>query len=955
MIVRFEESFIYIRVTNTGLDCMGDNALSGLLPGGSASLFLFSEPHFDEKWSKSELIAARLIQGIQPSRHSEGKRRAIIEYVGCLIQKNFNCQVSTYGSVPLKTYLPDGDIDLSTFSWLPHSNEVWANDLRLLLKREEHSNHAKFCVKEVQVIHAEVQIVKCLVDNVVVDISFNQLGGICTLCFLEEVDRLIGKDHLFKRSIILVKAWCYYESRILGAHHGLISTYALETLVLYIFNIFHASLRGPFEVLCKFLQFFSQFDWKHYCVSLGGPITLHDMTAEPPQKDRSDLLFSQDFLFKCTQVYGVSLVGVQDFQGRNFISKNMNVVDPLRVDNNLGRSVNRGNFFRICRAFAYGAKQIEKLLHGSPEELSVNLDEFFRNTKKYCNGYRPDAPTPRLVAVSISAMASMTDEIEEAEVDSPDQSIKKSCEGSRNGSGRLTEADSRSTSELSKDTLESTSTSDKTPRKSRLTLENDRNVSAVHNEYSVAVPSRLKVSETASRRMSKINFSNTNGVPMKANDSLPIANDRTTYNRGSIENARDLSSGENGCNGFCHEADSSAAMPIHRPDPAMPSSMADEQTAMHINNSPSSSILTGDFGSYLISLQECRLMIASQFYAPITFTPPVMFPVQHMYEPYASEGPGRPTSADLNLFTQVLSYNYDQYLNPSFQGLSLQHAYAMPSNRIYQGEVPKSHRGTGTYLPNLRSGMYRDTQPLRNGRGGASSSKVPEWNGISNQDETKVITSRYSHMGVRHEGINTRPEKRNSLERNLQENGYILQEEKLPKVPAATRANAGGTTLKFTSQVPEYKPFIARDTKTPSMQTDMFGPSSKNNDNGFVSLEFGSLGSSFLGRPKKALIYDGPRKDHDGLRFPNPQDLKNGDKADSGEVTAKKVLFNDNQQSLLKSSYELKEEDFPPLSTSSQASKSTGFTTSKDSPIEWPLIPDSSTWSSPKLQQHVDS
>lgn len=192
--------------------------------------------------------------------------------------------------------------------------------------------------------------------------------------------------------------------------------------------------------------------------------------------------------------------------------------------------------------------------------------------------------------------------------------------------------------------------------------------------------------------------------------------------------------------------------------------------------------------------------------------------------------------------------------------------------------------------------MYRDTQPLRNGRGGASSSKVPEWNGISNQDETKVITSRYSHMGVRHEGINTRPEKRNSLERNLQENGYILQEEKLPKVPAATRANAGGTTLKFTSQVPEYKPFIARDTKTPSMQTDMFGPSSKNNDNGFVSLEFGSLGSSFLGRPKKALIYDGPRKDHDGLRFPNPQDLKNGDKADSGEVTAKKVLFNDNQQ-----------------------------------------------------------
>jgi hypothetical protein len=48
---------------------------------------------------------------------------------------------------------------------------------------------------------------------------------------------------------MLIKAWCYHESRILGAHHGLISTYALETLVLYIFNMFHKSLHGPLEVI----------------------------------------------------------------------------------------------------------------------------------------------------------------------------------------------------------------------------------------------------------------------------------------------------------------------------------------------------------------------------------------------------------------------------------------------------------------------------------------------------------------------------------------------------------------------------------------------------------------------------------------------------------------------------------------------------------------------------------
>ena len=33
----------------------------------------------------------------------------------------------------------------------------------------------------------QVKLVKCIVQNIVVDISFNQIGGLCTLCFLEKV------------------------------------------------------------------------------------------------------------------------------------------------------------------------------------------------------------------------------------------------------------------------------------------------------------------------------------------------------------------------------------------------------------------------------------------------------------------------------------------------------------------------------------------------------------------------------------------------------------------------------------------------------------------------------------------------------------------------------------------------------------------------------------------------
>ena len=122
----------------------------------------------------------------------------------------------TFGSVPLKTYLPDGDIDISVFTESQDLKKTWADEVKDILQHEESSENAEFHVKEVQYIQAEVcsfsmcqmcsfhhpifmivasiilqvKIIKCLVENIVVDISFNQLGGLCTLCFLVEVKYL---------------------------------------------------------------------------------------------------------------------------------------------------------------------------------------------------------------------------------------------------------------------------------------------------------------------------------------------------------------------------------------------------------------------------------------------------------------------------------------------------------------------------------------------------------------------------------------------------------------------------------------------------------------------------------------------------------------------------------------------------------------------------------------------
>uniref|UniRef100_J3LNK0 PAP/OAS1 substrate-binding-related domain-containing protein n=1 Tax=Oryza brachyantha TaxID=4533 RepID=J3LNK0_ORYBR len=298
--------------------------------------------------------------------------------------------VFAYGSVPLKTYLPDGDIDLTVLGNTSYGSTL-IDDIYYILQSEEQNSDAEFEVKDLQLINAEVRLIKCTIENIVVDISFNQTGGICALCFLELVDRKVGKKHLLKRSIILIKAWCYYESRLLGAHHGLISTYALETLILYIFNLFHKSLHGPLEVLYRFLEYFSKFDWDNYCISLNGPVALSSLPnqiVEAINTPGGDLLFDKEFLKNSVQK-----TSPKDTNAcyNEFRAKYLNIIDPLKEHNNLGRSVNRASFNRIRTAFSYGAQKLGKVLLLQPELIPDEIYGFFKNTlDRIGSGVRPD-------------------------------------------------------------------------------------------------------------------------------------------------------------------------------------------------------------------------------------------------------------------------------------------------------------------------------------------------------------------------------------------------------------------------------------------------------------------------------------------------------------------------------------------------------------------------------------
>ncbi|XP_027902202.1 uncharacterized protein LOC114162489 [Vigna unguiculata] len=379
------------------------NSGSNFIPNGMVcnEAPLFPKVLDQKRWSQAEGRTRELLTHIQPNHTSEAHRNAVLSYLRSLIVNSVSvpCQVFPFGSVPLKTYIPDGDIDLTVFCDNQHSEDRLIQDIHRILEREEKNEDAQFQVKEVKYIAAKVKIIKCIVDNFVVDVSFNQIGGLGTLCFIEEVDNLINQNHLLKRSIILIKAWCFYESRILGSYHGLFSTYALETLVIYVFHVYNNTFAGPLEVLFRFLDFFSKFDWSKYCVSLRGPVpisSLPNMKAEPPRKDCQKLLLTHQFLNSCESIYGVLCSG-NELKEKPFVSKCVSIVDPLLPNNNIGGSIRKGNFCRIKSAIALGAKRIQRLLSCPEDNVIAEFDLFFKNTwERNGNGYWVDALTYNL-------------------------------------------------------------------------------------------------------------------------------------------------------------------------------------------------------------------------------------------------------------------------------------------------------------------------------------------------------------------------------------------------------------------------------------------------------------------------------------------------------------------------------------------------------------------------------
>ena len=118
--------------------------------------------------------------------------------------------------------------------------------------------------------------VNCSLDaHLRVEIVVNARTDLCMLAFVEEFSGLVGQDNLFKRSLLLIRAWWVYETAsYMGCpikHY--LSDFSLCIMVCAIFNQYHAQIGSPLQALCLFLTEYSGYDGSTHAITLQGIVS----------------------------------------------------------------------------------------------------------------------------------------------------------------------------------------------------------------------------------------------------------------------------------------------------------------------------------------------------------------------------------------------------------------------------------------------------------------------------------------------------------------------------------------------------------------------------------------------------------------------------------------------------------------------------------------------------------
>ena len=395
-----------------------------------------------------ELFVDFILDIIGPNPERENERNNNLSIVQGIISNilskklpDYTTYVLPYGSFPIKTYLKDADIDITIFFESKTDKKVLIDipiqliDKAILLIKDEFEKHNKESsfelISDIKVIMAGIRLLKCRIGSISIDISINNFAGLYKILFIDFIESQLklqfnnknlfkdssykdNKINIFRRTLLLIKGWCFYEGKLMGSNIGLMASYTLEILVIYLFNLHYDDIHNEFDGFEKFFQLMQQFNWEKNVISLYGIFSNFNfyqrltkfneiVKTERQSKENKDVNINQPFWYlekeyiikeknengeeinikTLTSKISEPLLNLNDLKkfinslnkglgniylkkegntinGSNF-HKLINVLDPLNNHNNLGKSINYHSNSKMKIVIIYMNKRLKNI------------------------------------------------------------------------------------------------------------------------------------------------------------------------------------------------------------------------------------------------------------------------------------------------------------------------------------------------------------------------------------------------------------------------------------------------------------------------------------------------------------------------------------------------------------------------------------------------------------------
>ena len=426
-----------------------------------------------------ELYVDFILDLIGPNLEREKERNTNLSIVKGIITNIFNkklpdyiTHIFPYGSFPMKTYLKNADIDLTIFFESKFEQKILIelpieiiNKAILIIKEEfeRYNKETSFDLfSDIKIIKADIRLLKCKIGSISLDISINNFSGLYKILLIDYIENQFksqfnkknlfsessyndNKINIFRRTLLLIKGWCLFEGNLMGSNIGLMASYTLEILVIYVFNLYYEYIYNEFDGFEKFFEFMEKIDWENNIISLFGIFqninfkkklssfnTINQNSKnymkdinEPfwyfkdknlnnkknftsLDNDESEPLLKLNELKKMITPINRSIGNIylkkegKIINSANF-DKLINVLDPINNYNNLGKSISFHSKSKMKKVIIYVNQKLKNIRYirkkGNPFLYINSLLNLFQETlsKNYIDLYTNYINSPRII------------------------------------------------------------------------------------------------------------------------------------------------------------------------------------------------------------------------------------------------------------------------------------------------------------------------------------------------------------------------------------------------------------------------------------------------------------------------------------------------------------------------------------------------------------------------------